>query len=250
MQLKDKVAIITGGAGGIGQGIVRRFLREGARVLIVDIADQATGDQLVEDLRRGDDAKYLRSDISVADNAPAIISAAIEAFGKLDILVNNAHASKQAPIIETTQEMWDLSLGSGMFATFWLMKAAYPELKKTKGAVVNFASGAGLKGMANQVSYAAAKEAIRAITRVAANEWAVDGIRANLVAPVALTPGIQQWARAFPTEYQEVLKGVPLGRLGDPETDIAPAVVFLASDAAKYITGQTLMTDGGSIMLH
>lgn len=250
MQLKDKVAIITGGAGGIGQGIVRRFLREGARVLIVDIADQATGDKLVEDLRRGDDAKYLRSDISVADNAPVIISAAIEAFGKLDILVNNAHASKQAPIIETTQEMWDLSLGSGMFATFWLMKAAYPELKKTKGAVVNFASGAGLKGMANQVSYAAAKEAIRAITRVAANEWAVDGIRANLVAPVALTPGIQQWARAFPTEYQEVLKGVPLGRLGDPETDIAPAVVFLASDAAKYITGQTLMTDGGSIMLH
>ncbi|MCL4782301.1 MAG: SDR family oxidoreductase [Bryobacterales bacterium] len=249
MQLKDKVAIITGGAGGIGQGIVRRFLREGARVLIVDIADQATGDKLVEDLRRGGDAKYLRSDISVADNAPAIISAAIEAFGKLDILVNNAHASKQAPIIETTQEMWDLSLGSGMFATFWLMKAAYPELKKTKGAVVNFASGAGLKGMANQVSYAAAKEAIRAITRVAANEWAVDGIRANLVAPVALTPGIQQWARAFPTEYQEVLKGVPLGRLGDPETDIAPAVVFLASDAAKYITGQTLMTDGGSIML-
>ena len=250
MQLKDKVAIITGGAGGIGQGIVRRFLREGARVLIVDIADQATGDKLVEDLRRGGDAKYLRSDISVSDNAPLIVSAAIEAFGKLDILVNNAHASKQAPIIETTQEMWDLSLGSGMFATFWLMKAAYPELKKTKGAVVNFASGAGLKGMANQVSYAAAKEAIRAITRVAANEWAVDGIRANLVAPVALTPGIQQWARAFPTEYQEVLKGVPLGSLGDPETDIAPAVVFLASDAAKYITGQTLMTDGGSIMLH
>jgi len=250
VQLKDKVAVVTGGAGGIGQGIVRCFLREGARVLVVDLVAQATGDALVAGLAPDDAARYLQADIAVADNAPGIVAAAVRAYGKLDILVNNAHASMQAPFVETTQEMWDLSLGSGMYATFWLMKAAYPELRKTKGAVVNFASGAGLRGRANQVTYAAAKEAIRAITRVAAREWAVDGIRVNVVSPVALTPGVQRWAQAFPAEYQEMVNTVPLGRLGDPESDIAPAVAFLASDAAKYITGQTLMTDGGSIMLH
>lgn len=248
MTLTDKVAIITGGAGGIGQGIVRHFLGQGAKVLVVDIADQSKGDDLVAGL--GDGVRYLQSDISVAENAPKIIAAALEAFGKLDVLVNNAHASTQAPIIETTQEMWDLSMGSGMYATFHLMQAAYPELKKTKGAIVNFASGAGLKGLPNQVTYAAAKEAIRAITCVAANEWAADGIRANLVAPVALTPGIRQWAQDFPDAYAEVVDGVPLGRLGDPENDIAPVVAFLASDQSRYVTGQTLMTDGGSIMLH
>ncbi|WP_029145990.1 SDR family NAD(P)-dependent oxidoreductase [Microbacterium luticocti] len=250
MTLTDKGAIVTGGAGGIGQGIVRHFLKQGAKVLVVDIVDQAAGDELVTGFEPADNVRYLQSDISVAENAPVIVAAAVDAFGKLDILVNNAHASRQAPITETTQEMWDLSLGSGMYATFHLMQAAYPELKKTKGAIVNFASGAGLAGLPNQVTYAAAKEAIRAITRVAAHEWAADGIRANLVAPVALTPGIQQWAQAFPTEYEQVVKGVPLGRLGDPENDIAPAVAFLAGDESRYITGQTLMTDGGSIMLH
>jgi len=250
MTLTDKVAIVTGGAGGIGQGIVRHFLKEGAQVLVVDIIDQAAGDELVAGFEPAANVRYLKSDISVAANAPEIVSAAVAAFGKLDVLVNNAHASKQAPIVETTQEMWDLSMGTGMYATFHLMQAAYPELKKTKGAIVNFASGAGLKGLPNQVTYAAAKEAIRAITRVAAHEWAADGVRANLVSPVALTPGIQQWSEAFPDAYAEVLAGVPLGRLGDPETDIAPVVAFLASDASQYVTGQTLMTDGGSIMLH
>ncbi|WP_026378820.1 SDR family NAD(P)-dependent oxidoreductase [Agromyces italicus] len=247
MRLENKVAIVTGGAGGIGQGIVRHFLAEGAKVVIVDIVDQQQGDELVAGL--GDAVRYLQSDISRAENAPTIIASAVDAFGRLDILVNNAHASKQAPILETTQEMWDLSLGSGMYATFHLMRAAHPELVKTKGAIVNFASGAGIKGLPNQVTYAAAKEAIRAITRVAANEWAADGVRVNLVSPVALTPGIKAWGEAFPAEFQEVVGGVPLGRLGDPETDIAPAVAFLASDDAKYITGQTLMTDGGSIMM-
>ncbi|MER2137480.1 MAG: SDR family oxidoreductase, partial [Arthrobacter sp.] len=170
--------------------------------------------------------------------------------GGLDILVNNAHASRQASILETTKEIWDLSFNTGTMATFYLMRAAYPELKKTRGSIVNFASGAGIKGLPNQVAYSAAKEAIRAITRTAATEWAADGIRVNVVSPVALTPGIVQWSEAFPDAYQEVLDGIPLGRLGDPETDIAPVVVFLASENARYVTGQTLMADGGSIKLY
>ena len=106
-----------------------------------------------------------------------------------------------------------------------------------------------MKGLPNQVAYSAAKEAIRAITRTAATEWAADGIRVNVVSPVALTPGIVQWSKAFPDAYQEVLDGIPLGRLGDPETDIAPVVVFLGSENSRYMTGQTLMADGGSIKL-
>jgi len=247
MQLKDKTAIVTGGAGGIGQGIVRRFLAEGAKVAIVDV-DQAQGEKLLGELEG--EAIFIAKDISVEENAAAIVAETVERFGGLDILVNNAHASKQASIMETTKEIWDLSFNTGTMATFYLMRAAYPELKKTRGSIINFASGAGIKGLPNQVAYAAAKEAIRAITRTAANEWAADGIRANVVSPVALTPGIVQWSKAFPQEYQEVVDAVPLGRLGDPETDIAPIVVFLASKDSQYLTGQTLMADGGSIKLY
>lgn len=250
MRLENKVAIVTGGAGGIGRGIVSKFLDEGASVLVVDIVPQADGDKIVAEIADGRPAVYLDKDIAVQANAAVIVAAAVDAFGKLDVLVNNAHASRQAPIMETTQEMWDLSMGTGMYATFHLMQAAHEQLATNKGSIINFASGAGLKGLPTQVTYAAAKEAIRAITRVAANEWASDGIRVNLVAPVALTPGIEQWAEAFPNDYRRMLAGIPLGRLGSPADDIAPVVAFLASDDASYMTGQTLMADGGAIMLH
>lgn len=247
MQLKNKTAIVTGGAGGIGRGIVRRFLAEGARVAVVDI-DQDQGEKLLAEL--DGEAIFIARDISVEANAAAIVAETVERFGGLDILVNNAHASRQASILETTKEIWDLSFNTGTMATFYLMRAAYPELKKTRGSIINFASGAGMKGLPNQVAYSAAKEAIRAITRTAATEWAADGIRVNVVSPVALTPGIVQWSKAFPDAYQEVLDGIPLGRLGDPETDIAPVAVFLGSENSRYMTGQTLMADGGSIKLY
>ncbi len=247
MQLKDKTAIVTGGAGGIGQGIVRRFLAEGAKVAIVDIA-QAQGEKLLAEL--DGEAIFIAKDISVEENAAAIVAETVERFGGLDILVNNAHASRQASILETTREIWDLSFNTGTMATFYLMRAAYPELKKTRGSIINFASGAGMKGLPNHVAYSAAKEAIRAITRTAANEWAADGIRAKEVSPVPLTKGILQWSKAYPEAYQEVVDAVPLGRLGDPETDIAPIVVFLAGSDSRYLTGQTLMADGGSIKLY
>ena len=249
MKLSNKTAIVTGGAGGIGQGIVRHFLSEGAKVAIVDI-NQEQGDKLVADLADLGEAIFICKDISLPESAAEIVAETVERFGKLDILVNNAHASKQAPILETTPEIWNLSFGTGTMATLYLMQAAHPELKKTHGSIVNFGSGAGIKGLPNQVAYAAAKEAIRAITRTAANEWAADGIRANVVSPVALTPGIIQWSKAYPEAYQEVVNGVPLGRLGDPETDIAPIVAFLASDESRYLTGQTLMADGGTIKLY
>lgn len=129
------------------------------------------------------------------------------------------------------------------------MQAAYPELKKTKGKVINFASGAGIDGQVTQTSYAAAKEAIRGVSRVAANEWGPEGINVNLISPIALTPGVEQWRENAPELYEAMLNKIPLRRLGDPEQDIGRVAVFLASGDADYITGQTFMVDGGSIKL-
>ncbi|NKR66644.1 SDR family oxidoreductase [Rhodococcus hoagii] len=246
MRLDGKVAIVTGGAGGIGRGITRAFTKEGAKVLVVDINDEA-GNALASEL--GDSVRYLAADISKEASAAQICAAAVDAFGSVDVLVNNAHASRQAPLLQTTQEMMDLSFGTGFYPTFWLMKACYKQLKAHEGSVINFASGAGIDGQVNQASYAAAKEAIRAISRVAANEWAADNINVNLISPLALTEGVEAYIAANPGIEEALLSRTPLHRFGDPESDIGRVAVFLASADASYITGQTLMVDGGSIKL-
>lgn len=246
MKLENKTAIVTGGAGGIGRAITTVFVREGAKVLFVDI-DEERGTALEREL--GAHSRFLPIDISRQSAAAEIRDAALAAFGSIDVLVNNAHASRQATLVETTGEMFDLSFGTGFYPTVHLMQACYEELRKSKGAVVNFASGSGLDGMPRQTSYVAAKEAIRGVSRVAANEWAPDGIRVNVVCPFAATEGVRDWAARFPEQAAEATAKVPLARIGDPETDVAPIVVFLASDDSGYMTGQTVMADGGMIQL-
>lgn len=246
MRLSGKIAIVTGGAGGIGRGITRAFVKEGASVLAVDINDEA-GAALVDEL--GEKVRYLGADISVEANAEKIVAAAVDSFGGVDVLVNNAHASRQAPLLETTQDMLDLSFNTGFYPTFWLMKAAHAQLAERGGAVINFASGAGINGHPTQGAYAAAKEAIRAISRVAANEWARDGINVNVISPLALTEGVENYIEANPGVEEKLLAGTPMRRFGAPEGDIGRVAVFLASEDASYMTGQTLMVDGGSVML-
>ena len=246
MRLAAKVAIVTGGAGGIGRGIVRAFVDEGARVLFVDI-DRGAGEALEAEL--GGAGKFLHTDISDESSAETIVAATVERFGKVDVLVNNAHASRQAPLLETTQEMLDLSFGTGFYPTFRLMKAAHAQLAANKGSVINFASGAGIEGSVTQSSYAAAKEAIRAISRVAANEWAADGINVNVISPLALTEGVEAYIAADPGVEQALLAKTPMRRFGDPQADIGRVAVFLAGEDASYMTGQTLMVDGGTVKL-
>src|SRR5699024_8131739 len=149
----------------------------------------------------------------------------------------------------TTKEALDLSFNTGFYPTFYFMQAALPYLKETKGYIINFASGAGLNGDVNQASYVAAKEAIRGISRVAANEFGQYGINVNLISPIANSEGVKQWANENPEYYQSVLSKIPMGRFGEPEEDIGRVAVFLASEDARYITGQTMMVDGGSIKL-
>lgn len=249
MRLQGKVAIVTGGAGGIGRAITRVFSREGAKVLFVDISDE-NGFALEKEIAEaGGEGKFLNVDISQKDSAEAIRDAAVAAFGRIDILVNNAHTSRQAPLLEQTQEMFDLSFGTGFYPTVHLMQACYPQLKESKGSIINFGSSSGLEGMPTQTSYAAAKEAIRGVSRVAANEWAADQIRVNVLCPFAATEGVVAWQEAFPERAAATIAKVPLQRIGDPETDIAPIALFLASDDSKYMTGQTVMADGGSLKL-
>nr|WP_222439331.1 SDR family oxidoreductase [Sporosarcina sp. BP05] len=245
MKLQDKVAIITGGAGGIGKGMATSFVKEGAKVVIVDLNGEL-GEQAIKELQvYQPESIFIQANLAEHDKLSEIVKQTVEKFGKLDILVNNAHASTNKPFEEITQEDLDLSFNTGFYPTFYLMQAALPYLKETKGKIINFASGAGINGDANQASYAAAKEAIRAITRVTANEFGQFGINVNLIAPLADSPGIRNWAKEQPEAFETMVSKIPLRRLGDLENDIGRAAVFLASADSDYITGQTLMVDGG-----
>jgi len=248
-KLQDKVVIITGGAGGIGSGMAKAMVKEGAIVAIVDLNEE-TGKAMEKELQQiSPKSMFLQANLMDRANLHKIIDTVVEKYGKLDVLVNNAHASKQASIENTTQADLDLSFDTGFYPTFYLMQAALPHLKETKGNVINFASGAGLAGHETQGAYAAAKEAIRGISRVAANEWGRFGINVNLISPIANSPGVQAWAKAQPEYYEEVKNKIPMGRFGDVEDDIGRVAVFLACEDSQYITGQTIMVDGGSLML-
>ncbi|MFJ7666297.1 SDR family NAD(P)-dependent oxidoreductase [Lysinibacillus sp. NPDC097195] len=248
-KLQDKVVIITGGAGGIGSGMAKAMVKEGAIVAIVDLNEE-TGKAMEKELQQiSPKSTFLQANLMDRANLHKIIDTVVEKYGKLDVLVNNAHASKQASIEDTTQADLDLSFDTGFYPTFYLMQAALPHLKETKGNVINFASGAGLAGHETQGAYAAAKEAIRGISRVAANEWGRFGINVNLISPIANSPGVQAWAKAQPEYYEEVKNKIPMGRFGDVEDDIGRVAVFLACEDSQYITGQTIMVDGGSLML-
>jgi len=248
-KLQDKVVIITGGAGGIGSGMAKAMVKEGAIVAIVDLNEE-TGKAMEKELQQiSPKSTFLQANLMDRANLHKIIDTVVEKYGKLDVLVNNAHASKQASIENTTQADLDLSFDTGFYPTFYLMQAALPHLKETKGNVINFASGAGLAGHETQGAYAAAKEAIRGISRVAANEWGRFGINVNLISPIANSPGVQAWAKAQPEYYEEVKNKIPMGRFGDVEDDIGRVAVFLACEDSQYITGQTIMVDGGSLML-
>lgn len=248
-KLQDKVVIITGGAGGIGFGMAKAMAKEGAIVAIVDVNEETgkVSEKLLQEISPR--SMFLKADLMDRENLPNIIKTIVDNYGKLDVLVNNAHASKQLTIENITQADLDLSFGTGFYPTFYLMQAALPYLKETKGNIINFASGAGLAGHETQGAYAAAKEAIRGISRVAANEWGRFGINVNIISPVANSEGVQAWAKAQPEYYEAVLSKIPMGRFGEVEEDIGRVAVFLASEDSRYITGQTMMVDGGSIML-
>jgi NAD(P)-dependent dehydrogenase (short-subunit alcohol dehydrogenase family) len=245
MRLDGKAAIVTGAARGVAKGVATAFVKAGAKVLIVDREEQLGRETEAELQALGGEVAFRPADLSRHDELEQIVDAAVARFGQLDILVNAAQASRQLPVAETSNDDMRVAFDTGFWPTFVLMRAAYPHLVRTRGCVINFGSGAAFDALPTQGSYAAAKEAIRAVSRIAANEWGPKGVRVNIICPFANSPGVQAWAEQAPADYQSQLAKVPLRRIGDCETDIGAAAVFLASESAGYITGQTLMVDGG-----
>ena len=246
--LKDKVVIITGGGRGIGFGLSTAFAKSGAKLVITG-RTESTLLSAKEQLEKEHGCEVLTV---VADGADEnaiknVIAKAVERFGKIDAVVNNAQASASGKmLVEHTKEDIDLAINSGIYATFFYMREVFPYLKETKGCVINFASGAGLFGRIAQSSYAAAKEGIRGLSRVAATEWAPDGVRVNVICPLAMTEGLKKFKEEYPERYEQTIKGVPMGRFADPEKDIGAVCTYLCSEDASYITGETITLQGGS----
>lgn len=259
--LTGKTAIITGGgrakplqdgsAGSIGYGIAVAYAKEGANLVLTGRNEQKLLDAK-EELERLYGIKVLTvvADIDAnADNESTVknvVDKTIEAFGRIDVLINNAQASASGvTLAEHTTEQFNLALYSGLYSAFYYMKACYPYLCKTKGSVINFASGAGLFGNYGQCAYAAAKEGIRGLTRVAATEWGKDGINVNVVCPLAWTSQLEQWKSYNPEAFAANVKMPPMGHYGNSELEIGRVCVQLASPDFKYMSGETLTLEGG-----
>ena len=258
--LTGKTAIITGAGravlsdgrcGSIGYGIATAYAKEGANLVITGRNVKKLEDAK-EELERlyGIQVLIVQADVNAgADNEAVVgevVKQTMEKFGRIDVLINNAQASASGvPLAEHTTDQFNLALYSGLYAAFYYMKACYPHLAETKGSVINFASGAGLFGNFGQCAYAAAKEGIRGLTRVAATEWAKDSINVNIICPLAWTAQLENFEKAYPDAFKANVKMPPAGHYGDSELEIGRVCVQLASPDFKYLTGETLTLEGG-----
>jgi NAD(P)-dependent dehydrogenase (short-subunit alcohol dehydrogenase family) len=248
-RLDGKVALVTGAGRGIGRGTAFALAEEGAAVGVVDVNEAAVRETAALVEERGGRAIALPLDIGSRKTCEAAVAHTVEAFGALDILVNNA-AWTPTPgklLVEFDDETFARVLDTNLWATFWCMQAAHPHLLiQGGGSIINFASGSGTRGNETQGAYAAAKEGIRGLSRVASREWGPDGIRVNIICPFANSPGMIEWAALDPVGHEAAIAQIPLRRVGDCQDDVGRTIVFLASDDAAYITGQTMWVDGGS----
>ena len=258
--LTGKTAIITGAGravlsdgrcGSIGYGIATAYAKEGANLVITGRNVKKLEDAK-EELERlyGIQVLTVQADVNAGADNEAVVGEVVKQtmakFGRIDVLINNAQASASGvPLAEHTTDQFNLALYSGLYAAFYYMKACYPHLAETKGSVINFASGAGLFGNFGQCAYAAAKEGIRGLTRVAATEWAKDGINVNIICPLAWTAQLENFEKAYPDAFKANVKMPPAGHYGDSELEIGRVCVQLASPDFKYLTGETLTLEGG-----
>lgn len=247
MEMNEKVVIITGGGKGIGRGVAEAFAEVGSNLVITgrhqNLLDTAKAELEKE---YGIKVLALKADGTIESDVKNVIEKTIATFGHLDVLINNAMASHSGVLLKDhTKEDIDIAIQSGIYAVFYYMREAYPYLKESQGSVINFASGAGFSGPIGQSSYVAAKEGIRAISRVAATEWGPDGININVVCPLVETKQMLKWKEDYPEHYAQTIQAIPLGRFGDAKKDVGRTCVFLASDAASYMSGETIVLQGG-----
>lgn len=245
MRLKDKVAIITGGASGIGLAAVKRFLEEGAKVIIADY-NKETGEKQTVALKEKDAVEFIHTDVSDRTSVQTLVDKTIALFGRIDILINNAGILADATLVNMTEEQFDHVIDINLKGVFNCTQAVVPTmLEQGSGKIINTSSVSGVYGNYGQTNYAATKAGVVGMTKTWAKEFGGKGINVNAVAPGFI---ITDMVKSMPDNVIEKMKqSISLNSLGDPE-DVANAYLFLASDEAKYVHGHVLHVDGGIMM--
>ena len=243
MRLEGKVAIISGGARGMGAAEARIFAREGARVVIGDLLEEEGMKVVAEIGEAGGEALFVRLDVTDESSWQCAVEAAVERFGKVDILVNNAAILRMQGLLETTEEIWDEVMDINAKGTFLGTKSVIPEMRKAGGgSIINISSGAGITGSRRNTAYHASKGAVRIFTKSAAIQYAGENIRVNSVHPGPVDTDML--ASSLSVEGGRRPEDVPLGRYGRPE-EVAYGVLYLASDESSFVTGSEVVIDGG-----
>lgn len=248
--LAKKVALITGGASGIGRATAILFAQEGAAVAIADFNPRLGQSAVVEIEAAGGKAIFIPCDVTRAEDCRRAVEQTVLAFGRLDILFNNAGIIRRADVVHTSEAEWDQVMAVNVKAVFLMSKYAIPYMEKAGGAIINTSSGWGLRGGRNAVSYCASKGAVVNLTRAMAIDHGAQNIRVNAICPGDTdTPMLRDEARQLGQLESEFLAEAadrPLRRYAQPE-EIAQAVLYLASEAAGYVTGSALVIDGGGL---
>ena len=247
--LDGKIALVTGAGQGVGQGIAYALAAEGASIAAAGRTLGKLEASCAEIRRRGGVAEPFLADVTVKEDLDGLVEAVVARFGGIQILVNNAQLVPLGPVLGITDEAFLDGIVSGPLASLRLMRACYPHLKGD-GVVINLGTAASLRqDMSGYGAYAAVKEATRSLTRAAACEWGMDGIRVNCVVPLALSKAMEGWIAARPEEAAAFLATVPMRRAGDCEQDIGRAVAQICGPAFGFVTGQTIALDGGQAFL-
>lgn len=246
--LDGKTAFVAGGAQGIGQATAIAFAEEGAAVFVVDLNEAGLTDTAVKIKQAGGRCLTQRCDVTQRAQVDAAVAMATKTFGGVDILFNSFLLIRIKPLeLQTEADLMD-TLRVNVLGSFNTMQACFPYMKQHGGKIINCGSGSGTNGVVTHSTYAAAKEAVRGLTKSAANEWGQYGINVNAIMPLANTPSAMAAIKELgdvDTMYQQLSMNNPMRRIGDPKQDIAPVVVFLASPASNYVTGRSLFVDGG-----
>lgn len=246
MKLKDKVAVVTGGNRGIGKAIALTLAQNGASVAICGTNEATLQESAREIEKAGVKAFWLKTDVSKGPDVDAFSKAVLETFSKVDILVNNAGITRDNLLIRMSEQDWDDVLNVNLKSTFLMTKAfTKPMMKARQGRIVNITSIIGVRGNAGQANYAASKAGIIGLTKTTAREFASRNITCNAVAPGFIQTDMTQ--ALGDKAKEELLKEIPMGLLGET-SDVANAVLFFASDCARYITGQVICVDGGMVI--